>query len=110
MALQAEEKKLQEFQADREKFLNEQQVRSRNAIVEDIQKVIDAKAKAAGYDIIFDKSGQSLNAVGTVVFSKEQFDFTQEVITELNSSTPPPAGGTGGGTGTKPTGPKPKLR
>jgi Skp family chaperone for outer membrane proteins len=63
-------------------------VRSRNSLVEEINKVIGDKVKAAGYDIVLDKSGQSLNAVGVVIFSRDSFDFTNDVVTELNKSKP----------------------
>jgi Skp family chaperone for outer membrane proteins len=63
-------------------------VRSRNSLVEEINKVIGDKVKAAGYDIVLDKSGQSLNAVGVVIFSRDSFDFTNDVVNELNKSKP----------------------
>jgi hypothetical protein len=46
--------------------------------------VIDGKVKAGNYDLVFDKSGQSLNAVNVLVHSKDSFDMTAEVIAELN--------------------------
>jgi Skp family chaperone for outer membrane proteins len=87
-ALGALQREIQEFQQTRERQLSEQSVRSRNSLVEEINKVIGDKVKAAGYDIVLDKSGQSLNAVGVVIFSRESFDFTNDVVTELNKSKP----------------------
>lgn len=87
-ALGALQREIQEFQQSRERQLSEQSVRSRNNLVEEINKVISDKVKAAGYDVVLDKSGQSLNAVGVVVYSRDSFDFTNDVVTELNKSKP----------------------
>lgn len=87
-ALGALQREIQEFQQTRERQLSEQSVRSRNSLVEEINKVISDKVKSAGYDVVLDKSGQSLNAVGVVIFSRESFDFTNDVVTELNKSKP----------------------
>jgi outer membrane protein len=82
------QREVQEFQQTRERQLSEQSVRSRNALVEEINKVINDAVKAAGYDLVFDKSGQSLNAVNVLVHSKDSFDFTNEVVSKLNSEAP----------------------
>ncbi|MEY2598130.1 MAG: hypothetical protein RLZZ244_1441 [Verrucomicrobiota bacterium] len=83
-ALGGLQREIQEFQQTREKQLNEQSLRSRNSLLEEINKVIDVKVKSGGYDIVLDKSGQSLNAVGVLIFSKDSFDFTNEIVAELN--------------------------
>jgi len=82
------QREVQEFQQTRERQLSEQSVRSRNGLVEEINKVINDAVKAAGYDLVFDKSGQSLNAVNVLVHSKDSFDFTNEVVSKLNSEAP----------------------
>ncbi len=86
------QREVQEFQQTRERQLSEQSVRSRNALLEDINKVIADKVKAAGYDLVIDKSGQSLNAVGVVVFARDSFDFTNDIIAEINKTAKAPAG------------------
>ena len=83
-ALGTLQREIQEFQQTRERQLSEQSVRSRNALLEDINKVISDKIKGAGYDVVLDKSGQSLNAVNFLVYSKESFDFTADIIAEIN--------------------------
>jgi hypothetical protein len=55
--------------------------------LEDLNKVIADKVKAAAYDLVLDKSGQSLNAVGILVYSKDSFDFTNDVIAEVNKAS-----------------------
>jgi len=86
-ALGTLQREVQEFQQTRERQLSEQSVRSRNALLEDLNKVIADKVKAGAYDLVLDKSGQSLNAVGILVYSKDSFDFTNEVIAEVNKGS-----------------------
>lgn len=86
-ALGTLQREVQEFQQTRERQLSEQSVRSRNALLEDLNKVIADKVKAAAYDLVLDKSGQSLNAVGILVYSKDSFDFTSDVIAEVNKAS-----------------------
>ena len=79
------QREVQEFQQTRERQLSEQSVRSRNSLVEEINKIVSDVVKTNGYDLVFDKSGQSLNAVNVLVHSKESFDFTADVLSKLNA-------------------------
>ncbi|RFC46058.1 MAG: outer membrane protein [Verrucomicrobia bacterium] len=88
-ALGTLQREVQEFQQTRERQLSEQSVRSRNALLEDINKVIADKIKGSGYDLVIDKSGQSLNAVGILVYSRDSFDFTADIIAEINKGSKP---------------------
>jgi len=90
-ALGTLQREVQEFQQTRERQLSEQSVRSRNTLLEDINKVIADKVKAAGYDLVIDKSGQSLNAVGVLIYAKDSFDFTAEIVAEINKGAKPEA-------------------
>jgi hypothetical protein len=87
-ALGTLQREIQEFQQTRERQLSEQSVRSRNTLLEEINAVVSTKIKSAGYDLVLDKSGQSLNAVGVVVFSKDAMDFTADVVSEINAAKP----------------------
>ena len=98
------EQEINEFKTSREKQLQEQAVRMRNQIVEEIMKVINDKVKSDNYDLVIDKSGQSLNGVQIVLHSRENMDFSDDVITSLNKSRPvAPAA-----TATAPAAPTPK--
>jgi Skp family chaperone for outer membrane proteins len=88
-ALGTLQREIQEFQQTRERQLSEQSVRSRNALLEDINKVIADKVKGSSYDLVIDKSGQSLNAVGVLVYSRDSFDFTADIIAEINKGSKP---------------------
>jgi outer membrane protein len=75
-----------EFRSNREKQLQEQSVRMRAGIVEEINKIVDAKVKAESYDLVFDKSGPSLNGVPIVLYARDTYDFTPDVVTALNKN------------------------
>ena len=82
------EREITEFRTTREKQLQEQAVRMRNGIVEEITKLIQDKVKADQYDLVLDKSGNSLNGVPIILFSKEGNDFSDEIIVALNKNKP----------------------
>ena len=63
-------------------------MRMRNQIVEEIMTVINDKVKNDNYDLVFDKSGQSLNGVPVVLHSQDNMEFSDDVITALNKSRP----------------------
>src|SRR5687768_6794157 len=80
------EREINEFRSTREKQLQEQSVRMRGGIVDEINKVVADKVKAENYQIVLDKSGPSLNGVPVVLFAKDEYDFTPEVIAALNKN------------------------
>jgi outer membrane protein len=82
------EREINEFRQTRERQLQEQALRMREGIVKEITEVVMEKVKANGYDFVLDRSGMSLNGVPIVMFSKDNVDFTNDVITVLNSKTP----------------------
>ena len=82
------EREITEFKNTRERQLQEQAVRMRNGIVEEIMKVVNDKVKAQNFDLVFDRSGQSMNGVSVVLYSKDNMDFTQDVVTDLNKTRP----------------------
>lgn len=84
--LQNMDREIREFQQSREKQLQEQSVRMRAGIVDDINKVVADKVKAENFELVFDKSGPSLNGVPIVLYARENFDFTDAVITALNKT------------------------
>jgi outer membrane protein len=84
--LQTMDREIREFQSSREKQLQEQSVRMRGGIVDEINKVVADKVKADGYDIVFDRSGPSLNGVPILLYAKESYDFTTDVVSALNKN------------------------
>jgi outer membrane protein len=57
--------------------------------VEEIMKVVNDQVKAQNYDIVFDRSGFSANnIVPVLLYSRDNYDFSDSVITKLNASRP----------------------
>jgi outer membrane protein len=78
------EREINEFRQTRERQLQEQAMRMRESIVKEITDVIMDRVKTANYDLVFDKSGPSMNGVNVVIHSKDNMGFTTDVITALN--------------------------
>ena len=85
------EKEISDFRQTREKQIQDQMKRMRDAIVEKIMKVFDDQIKAANYDIVFDRSGFSANnIIPVLIYSPDNYDFSDTVIKKLNSGRPAP--------------------
>ncbi|MDP9098880.1 MAG: OmpH family outer membrane protein [Verrucomicrobiota bacterium] len=78
------EREINDFRQTRERQLQEQAMRMRETLVKEITDVIMDRVKSSGYDMVFDKSGQSTNFIAVVMYAKESMDFTTDVITTLN--------------------------
>jgi len=82
------EREITEFRQTREKQLQEQAVRMRNGIVDEITKLVLDKVKTDNYDIVMDRSGLSLNGVPILIYAKDGLDFSDDIIVLLNKNKP----------------------
>ena len=80
------EREINEFRQTRERQLQEQALRMREGIVKEITEVVMEKVKTNNLDLVFDKSGMSLNGVPLLMYSRENVDFTGDIITVLNKA------------------------
>jgi outer membrane protein len=78
------EREINEFRQTRERQLQEQALRMRESIVKEITDVVMDKVKTNNLDLVFDKSGMSLNGVPLLMYSKDNVDFTNDIVTVLN--------------------------
>ncbi len=85
------EREINEFRQTRERQLQEQALRMREGIVKEIKDVVMDKVKANRMDLVFDKSGMSLNGVEILMYAPENTDFTSDVISALNKGAKPAA-------------------
>jgi outer membrane protein len=85
------EREINEFRQTRERQLQEQALRMREGIVKEITDVVMEKVKSNNLDLVFDKSGMSLNGVPLLMYSKENVDFTNDIILVLNKPGRAPA-------------------
>ncbi len=82
------EREINEFRQTREQQLQQQMLRLRETIVKEITDVVIERGKARNLDLVFDKSGQSLNRFSPILFSPDSMDFSAEVIAALNKTSP----------------------
>ena len=91
------EREINDFRQTRERQLQEQAMRMREGIVKEITDVVMDKVKVNNLDLVFDKSGMSLNGVPVVMYSHDNVDFTSDILAVLNkpgrtgASSPSPA-------------------
>lgn len=78
------DREIAEFRGTRERQLQEQFIRMRKDIIDDIMKIVNDKVKSAGYELVLDKSGMSMGQVPVVLFSAQNLDFSKDIIDELN--------------------------
>ena len=72
----------------REQQLQQQVARKREEILREITEVVLQRVKASNVDLVFDKSGASLNGFSALLFSRESHDFTAEVNAALEKRKP----------------------
>jgi hypothetical protein len=56
----------------------------REGIVKEITDIVMEKVKATNMDLVFDRSGMSLNGVPVLMYSPNNVDFTSDIIAVLN--------------------------
>ena len=78
------EREINEFRQTRERQLQEQAMRMREGIVKEITDIVMEKVKTNNMDLVFDKSGMSLNGVPVLMYAPDNVDFTNDIITVLN--------------------------
>jgi outer membrane protein len=78
------EREINEFRQTRERQLQEQAMRMREGIVKEITDIVMEKVKATNMDLVFDRSGMSLNGVPVLMYSPNNVDFTSDIIAVLN--------------------------
>jgi outer membrane protein len=78
------EREISDFRQTRERQLQEQLMRVREGIVKEITDVVMEKVKANNLDLVFDKSGMSINGVPVLMYAHDNIDFTNDIIAVLN--------------------------
>lgn len=87
-AARALDREIADFRSSKQKALQDQFLRMRKDIVDDIMKTVNEIVKAKGFDLVLDKSGLSAGAVPVVLYSRDDLDFSSEVTAALNKNAP----------------------
>jgi len=85
------DREIAEFRSNKEKQLQEQFLRMRKDIIDDIMVVVNDKVKGASFDLILDKSGASMGQIPLVLYSRADLDFSNEIVATLNKNAPKPS-------------------
>src|SRR5437879_13727776 len=80
------EREISEFRQTRERQLQEQAMRMREGIVKEITDEVMEKVKTTNMDLVFDKSGLSLNGVPGLMYSHGNAHFTDYIVAPLNNT------------------------
>lgn len=59
-----------------------------DAIVAEIRQVVNTKSKNAGYNLVLDVSGDTMNNTPMVLYTDGQNDITDSILKELNATAP----------------------
>jgi len=89
--LENDKQSITEFDRVASSRLREKELQRRDDIVKEIRQLLNADAKAAGYTMVLDPSGESQNMVPVVLYTNGQNDLTEALIKELNATAPPGA-------------------
>ncbi len=89
--LESDKQSITEFDRASASRLREKELQRRDAIVKEIRGILNVDAKAGGYTMVLDPSGESGNMVPVVLYTNGQNDLTDALIKELNSTAPPGA-------------------
>jgi outer membrane protein len=68
--------------------LDEQKKRMRDSILDEIRTTITGKAKAGGYMLVFDTAAETINNTPVVMYSNNENDLTEAVLSQLNAGAP----------------------
>jgi outer membrane protein len=82
------EREIDEFRRRRETQLQEQVMRMRKGLLDDISQQVEEMSRRNNYDLVFDKSGVSPSGVKFLLHSKDAVDFSTDVLKTLNQNAP----------------------
>jgi outer membrane protein len=85
--LRKEEDSIKQFEQQATTRLREQSLRMRDNLVGEIRTVINSKAKAGGYTLVFDTGAQTADRTPVILYSAGE-DLTDAVLAQLNAGAP----------------------
>src|SRR5260370_37205999 len=68
--------------------LDEQKKRMRDNILGEIRTAVNAKAKSSGFSLVFDTAAESANGTPIILFTSNDNDMTETILTHLNAGAP----------------------
>jgi outer membrane protein len=86
--LRDSEEQIKQFRAQASNTIEEQGQRMRNNILTEIRSAISAKAKSAGYALVFDTAAESALHTPIIPYTSRENDLTDELLDQLNAGQP----------------------
>jgi Skp family chaperone for outer membrane proteins len=87
--MEGDKQSITEYERVASTRMREKQHQRVEEILNEIRGVLNAEAKAAGYNMVLDYSGISGNSAPIVIYTDGQNDMTEGLIKELNAAAPP---------------------
>ncbi len=87
------EARIKQFDTTSRTTLGEKQRRMRDNILQEIRDTVKARVKNTGHTLVIDSAAETVNGTPIVIFTAGTDDITDNVLSQLNLSTPtiPPA-------------------
>ena len=90
--LKKSEDALVEYERSAQSTYADQISRVHDKVIEEIRSVLEAKAKSAGYALVFDVAAVGTTGIPVVLYhSNSDSDLTQAILDQLNATAPPEA-------------------
>ncbi|MEP6662574.1 MAG: OmpH family outer membrane protein [Verrucomicrobiota bacterium] len=89
LELKEQEQTVAQFERSSRAKLGEKQRRKRDAILQEIRDVVNARSKSGGFTLVMDSAASSLNDTPMVLFTNGENDLTDAVLKQMNDSAPP---------------------
>jgi len=86
--LQNQKATMVQFESENQTRLAEKRKQMRADILKEIQAAVTAKAQAAGYSLVLDTAAETVNGTPAIVYSNNENDLTDAVLTQLNVGAP----------------------
>jgi outer membrane protein len=86
--LQKDKATIDQYERQAQTTLGEQRQRMRENILTEIKAAVTAKAKAGNYSLVFDTAAETVNGTMTIVYTSEDNDLTDAVLSQLNAGAP----------------------
>ncbi len=85
-SVQTMERDIDSFRQTREQQFQQDVQKVRDEILKEITDIVMERVEAKDLDYVFDKSGGSMNGVSPILYSRDDYDFTGEVIAAFKSA------------------------
>lgn len=79
---------IEEYQTSHRQMLDQQTQRMRQNILKEVKDIVMKESRDAGYGLVFDKSGNSMNQEPVLLFSQDAFEITEDILKILNKNKP----------------------